>query len=73
MIIGRNNKDIYNYVEKHEDINKLNYLTAHKSKGLEEDCVIIINLYDNILGFPSKIKNYDVLDLVSIKGEKFLW
>ena len=57
MIIGRNNKDIYNYVEKQEDINKLNYLTAHKSKGLESMNTILINMTNDILGFPSKVKN----------------
>ena len=56
MIIGRNNKDIYNYVEKYVDINKLNVYTAHKSKGLESDNVILINLTDDVLGFPSKLK-----------------
>ena len=85
MIIGRNNNDVYyylndNFVYKNGEITYKNngylniyYLTAHKSKGLEEDCVIIINLYDNILGFPSKINNPDILDLVSIKKEKFLY
>ena len=85
MMIGRNNNDIFfylndnfNYKEgkvtyKNNSHLNIYYLTAHKSKGLEEDCVIIINLYDNVLGFPSKIKNSDVLNLVSIKGEKFLY
>ena len=57
MIIGRNNKDIYYYVEKDKDINNLNYYTAHKSKGLESENIILINLTDGILGFPNKIVN----------------
>ena len=57
MIIGRNNKDIEKYVENIEEINNINYLTAHKSKGLESFNTILINLTDDILGFPSKIKN----------------
>ena len=85
MILGRNNNDIYmylndNFVYKEGKIiyknnKKLNiyYLTAHKSKGLEEECVIIINLYNNIMGFPSKIKNEAILRLVSIKEEKYLY
>ena len=56
MIIGRNNKDINYYVENLEDINNLNYYTAHKSKGLESNNIILINLTDNTLGFPSKLK-----------------
>lgn len=43
---------------------KLNYLTAHKSKGLEADNVIIINLENKLLGFPSKISDDPILSLV---------
>jgi len=57
MVIGRNNKDIEYYVEKLDDINNINYFTAHKSKGLESFNTILINLTDDILGFPSKLKN----------------
>ena len=57
MVIGRNNKDIEKYVNKLSDIDNINYLTAHKSKGLESFNTILINLSDDILGFPSKIKN----------------
>ena len=62
MIIGRNNLDINYYVEKNKDINKLKYFTAHKSKGLESENVIIINLTDDVLGFPSKIKNNNLIE-----------
>jgi len=55
MIIGRNNNDIRYYVEKDRVIN--NYFTIHKSKGLESDNIILINLIDDILGLPSKVKN----------------
>lgn len=57
MIIGRNNIDIKYYVEKEVDINNVNYFTVHKSKGLESDNIILINLSDSVMGFPSKIKN----------------
>ena len=72
MIIGRNNNDIYYYVEKSEDINNLNYYTAHKSKGLESDNVILINLTNDILGFPSQLKNSKIVDkLLSRELYKF--
>ncbi|MBQ3020691.1 MAG: UvrD-helicase domain-containing protein [Bacilli bacterium] len=61
MVIGRNNKDINYYVEKIEDINNINYYTAHKSKGLESENVILINLSDNILGFPTKLINNKII------------
>ena len=71
LILGRNNNDINKYFKnvdkngyiKYKDKN-IRYLTIHKSKGLEEDTVIIINLEDSILGFPSKIENNKLIKYV---------
>lgn len=60
MIIGRNNRDI----EKYNSINGVKALTAHKSKGLEEDNVIIVNAIDDCLGFPNKIIESRILDYI---------
>lgn len=49
---------------------KLTYLTAHSSKGLGYDNVIIINGKDAILGFPSKIVDDPVMKLVIKDNEK---
>ena len=74
MVLGRNNKDIYKYIDKTfiEDNDiftfnniKFRYLTVHKSKGLECDNVILINIEDNLLGFPTQIKNEDILKYVN--------
>ena len=43
----------------------------HKSKGLEEENVIIINLENHYLGFPNKIKDDKVLRFVSNNFEKY--
>lgn len=43
---------------------KITYLTAHSSKGLGYDNVIIVNGKDAILGFPSKIVDDPVMKLV---------
>lgn len=43
---------------------KITYLTAHSSKGLGYDNVIIINGKDAVLGFPSKIVDDPVMKLV---------
>ncbi len=43
---------------------KLQYLTAHSSKGLNAENVIIINAKDELYGFPSKIEDDPVLNLV---------
>ena len=84
LILGRNNFDvnkltntnlftlnkeklIYN---KNKDI-KMTYLTVHRSKGLEEENVIIINLTNNKLGFPNKITDHQVLKHVSQKEDNY--
>ena len=36
----------------------------HSAKGLECDTIIIINLEDNVLGFPNKINNPEIIDYV---------
>lgn len=65
LILGRNNFDInkYNLIPR----NDIKYMTIHKSKGLEEDAVIIINLKNDIIGIPSKIKDNKILDYVNRK------
>ncbi len=56
-------KNGYIYALKYPDL-KMTYLTAHSSKGLGYDNVIIINGKDAILGFPSKIVDDPVMQLV---------
>ena len=83
LLIGRYNFDGYNLSQrtglfhyenhilssvKYPNI-KLRFLTAHRSKGLEEDNVIIINAKDDLFGFPSKIDNDPILDLVIEKDD----
>jgi len=43
---------------------KMFYLTAHRSKGLEAENVIVINLENRLVGFPNKISDDPVLSLV---------
>ena len=74
MVIGRNNKDINyylddeisfmydNYYSYNEVVFK--YMTIHKSKGLEADVVIIINLSNYANSIPSKIKDEKVIKYV---------
>ena len=84
MIVGRNNNDIKKllpneckldtngkiFIEKMPDL-QIYYLTAHKSKGLEEENVIIINLIKDKLGFPNDILDDKILRFVSLKKEKY--
>lgn len=86
LILGRNNNDINLILDKkyfkykdekiiylnNPDI-KIRYLTVHKSKGLEDENVIIINLENKINGFPNQIKDERILRLVSPNFEKYLY
>lgn len=85
LILGRNNFDISTFIPK-EKITwlengyfklenysyPLRYLTIHKSKGLESDNVIIINLIDSELGLPAKRKTPTINHLIQEK-ENFLY
>lgn len=42
----------------------LSFLTIHKSKGLSADSVILVNAVDDILGFPSKIEDMPIIELL---------
>ena len=43
---------------------QMRFLTAHRAKGLQADYVFIINNKDARMGFPSKIQNAPLLDLL---------
>ncbi len=52
------------YSSRHSKDIKLQFLTAHSSKGLSAENVIIINAKDETYGFPSKVDDDPVLNLV---------
>lgn len=43
---------------------KMSFITAHKSKGLQADYVFIINNKKSRMGFPSKIQDAPILNLL---------
>ena len=49
----------------------MSFLTVHKSKGLEADNVIILNFMNDTLGFPNKITDDPLLDLVLTSPDGF--
>ena len=49
------------------------FTTAHKSKGLESENVIIINLANRLLGFPNKISDDPLLSLVLTDSDDFTY
>ena len=64
---GKNNELIYH---KNPDL-KIEYITVHKSKGLEEDNVILINLENKRAGFPNQIEDDCVLDFVINDSDQY--
>lgn len=42
---------------------QMQFVTAHKSKGLQADYVFIINNRNNRMGFPSKMQDHPIIDL----------
>ncbi len=79
LVLGRCNNDIdYVYSERennyliYKDI-KIKYLTVHKAKGLEADYVIVLNLCDDILGFPNKIEDDEIISSFFKKDDSYLY
>ena len=70
---GKNleNSSLFEYIDygnrvkclKHPEL-KISFMTAHASKGLGYDNVIVINGKNEIYGFPSKIENDPVINYV---------
>lgn len=52
------------------DLN-MRFLTAHKSKGLQADYVFIINNKKSRMGFPSKIQDAPILELLLDNCDQF--
>lgn len=50
---------------------KIEFLTAHKSKGLEADYVIILQCNKDTYGFPSLINDDPVLNYVLTKSDQY--
>ena len=67
LVLGRCNHDL-SVVYKGEVINnsflyknlKIKYLTVHTSKGLESEEVIVLNVSDDLLGFPNKLEDVNL-------------
>jgi DNA helicase-4 len=49
----------------------IKYLTVHKSKGIEADNVIVLNLKNHLLGFPNKMTDDPILSLLLNDDEEY--
>lgn len=50
---------------------QIDFMSVHKSKGLEADNVILLNFRNDKLGFPNQIADDKVLNLVLTNAENF--
>ena len=71
LVLGRNNSDINFFINNKEE--KVNFLTVHSSKGLEAENVILINMTNNLYGFPNQIKNHSLLELIHPTDKNILF
>ena len=83
LVLGRNNNDISmllnenitikdnKIIIKNYEFLDITYMTVHKSKGLESDNVILINLTNKTTGFPSQIKEEKLTRLVTKTNDRY--
>ena len=86
LLLGRYNNDIERILKNskfkegiksnneikytpHRDMN-IKFLTVHSAKGLGFDQVILINALDGTYGFPSKIKDDEIISILSSDFEE---
>lgn len=82
LVLGRNNNDNKDYMSKKvtflggkisledDETMHINYMTMHRSKGLECDDVVIINLKDDTFGFPSQVEQDKILNYIRKNTKK---
>jgi DNA helicase-4 len=51
----------------------IEYKTIHKSKGLESDYIIVLNNKDDSYGFPSKIEDDPIFNLIKDEEENYIF
>jgi len=49
----------------------LQFLTVHRAKGLEADIVLVLNVVDGNLGFPSRVEDDPIIQLAMPEPEEF--
>ena len=64
-------KEYLVYIDK-PDV-EIEFMTVHKSKGLEADNVVILNFNNSLLGFPNKIADDPILELTLSSADTFLY
>lgn len=85
LILGRNNKDVdilvdninFSYCDElvylKDKNRKVRFLTVHASKGLEADFVVVLNVVNDVLGFPNMMLDNDLYKYLNLNKETFLY
>ena len=75
MLLGRYNHDeptsLATWKRRFGDKLKIEYRTVHSAKGLEADYVMLINVVEGVMGFPSRIMDDPVLELAMPEPDPF--
>lgn len=69
LVLGRNNFDIKKFSKE----NIPEFMSVHSSKGLEADNVILINMVDNIYGFPNKLINSKLIEELHSSDKSYIY
>lgn len=69
LVLGRNNFDIKKFSKE----NIPEFMSVHSSKGLEADNVILINMVDNIYGFPNKLINSKLIEELHPSDKSYIY
>lgn len=69
LVLGRNNFDIKKFSKE----NIPEFMSVHSSKGLEADNVILINMVDNIYGFPNKLINSKLIEVLHPSDKSYIY
>ncbi len=75
MLLGRYHKDkpasFNNWKQTYGDQLDLSFSTAHAAKGLEADYVMLLNVIEGLMGFPSQIVDDPALQLAMPEPDDF--
>lgn len=64
-------EQIYQVIYKNRKDLKLMFMTIHKSKGLETDYVVVLNTKDIGMGFPSRMLQLPIMNLLQDNSDKY--
>ena len=73
LFFERKSKATERFVYKKSPNTPISFLTVHRAKGLEADNVILLNFQNSTLGFPNKISDDPMLELVLSNADHYMF